>query len=114
LQGLGCGGEQPAGVLIAPRAVGVAPDEPGQPGLAEPAQGMRVGVTGGQDPQRREQRQVCAERGVPLRSQELQVGIQPGHDYVAALDQARAQFGGPAHRISGAQSLGGPQPAGMQ
>ena len=46
LQGLGGGGQQAAGVLIAPGAVGVAPDEPGEPGPAQPPQGVRVGVAG--------------------------------------------------------------------
>ena len=90
------------------------PDEPGQPGQAEPAHRVRVGVAGRQEPQRGDVGQVTAEGRMPGRSQQLEIAIQPGQDDVAALDQAGAQPGRAAQRIGWAQALGSVQALGVQ
>jgi hypothetical protein len=113
-QRLGGGIRQRGGVGVAPGAVGVAPDEPGQPGAAQPPQRVRMGVSGSQEPQRGVQGQVTAEPGVPGRAEQLQVGIQPGQDGAAPLDQAGAQFGGAPQRVRRSQSFRWPQAVGVQ
>jgi hypothetical protein len=75
---------------------------------------VRVGVAGGQETQRRIERQVAAEGGVPLRPEQFQVAVEPGDDRAAALDQAGAEFRCAAQRISRAQALGRAQPVRVQ
>ena len=77
-QGLGRGRQQRLGVGVAPGAAGVAVDEPSQACCAQPLEGVRVGVAGGQQPQRGLVGQVDAERGQPAGPQEFEQGVQPG------------------------------------
>jgi len=65
-------------VFVAPGAPGVTPEELGQPGLAQPAQCVRVGVAGGQEPQRRVIGQISTEGCVPAGAEQLEVGIETG------------------------------------
>ena len=69
---------------------------------------MRMGIPGGQEPQRRVQGQVSAERDIPARPRELQVGIEAGQYRAAALDQAGPQLRGAPQAVSGPESLRGP------
>jgi hypothetical protein len=89
-------------------------EEPGEPGPAEPSDGVRVGVAGGEEPQRGVVAQVRCEGGVPGRAEDLQQRIEPGQGRGAPLDQRRVQLGGPPQRVTGSQPALGMQPLGVQ
>ena len=98
------GGEELVGEVVAERAAGVSVEEPGEPGSAESIHRVRVGITGGKEPQRGVVAQVGTERGVPARSEDLQQRVEPGQAGGAALDQGGVQLGGPAQRIAGTET----------
>ena len=70
--------QQPVGVGLAPGAAGVPPEELDQPAPAKPAQRVRIGVAGGQEPQRCVVGQIGAEGGMPAGSEKLQIGVEAG------------------------------------
>ncbi len=94
------------------RAAGVPVEEPGEPGSAEPTHGVWVGITGGQEPQWGLVAQVGVERGVPVRTEDLQQRIEPGQAGGATLDQGGVQLGGPRSGSPGPRPRSGCSPSG--
>lgn len=85
-------GEQLLGHRLPIRAAGVPVQEAGQPGPAEAAAGVRVGVSGGEEAQHGLAGQVGAEPGVPRRSEDLQQRVEAGQAGAATLDQGSAAW----------------------
>ena len=65
------GAQHGLGQVVAEGAPGVPVEEPGEPCPTEPADGVRVGVADGQEPQRRLGAQVRSERRMPVRAKNL-------------------------------------------
>ena len=96
-------GQELVGHRLAERAAGVPGEEAGEPGPAEPTDGVRVGVAGGEQLQRGVVSQVGGEGGVPGRAEDLQQRVEAGQGRGAPLDQRGVQLGGPAQRVTRAQ-----------
>ena len=76
----------------APGASGVPVAKAGETDPAEPFDGVRVGVSGGEEPQRCLVAEVGAECGVPVRASDLQQSVQAGEAGGAAFDQRGVQL----------------------
>jgi hypothetical protein len=109
-----CCGEDLVGQGLPERAAGVSVEEPGEPGSAETTHGVWIGVTGGQEPQWGLVAQVGGERGMPVRTEDLQQRVEPGQAAGATLDQRGMQLGCPTQRIAGTQTTLRVQPFGVQ
>jgi hypothetical protein len=88
--------------------------EAAQSGSAQPADLVRVGVAGGQEPQRRLVGQVGVQGGQPPGAEQLQQRVQAGQGGGAALDQGGAQLGRASQRRGGTQAVLGVQAVWVQ
>ena len=96
-EGLFRGGEQCPGVVVAPGAARVPDQEPGQPSLSEPDQAGGVGVAG-------QYRQsgfavVRAERVVPGRAEQLELGVEALEHRGTAFHDRGPDLHDPAQRF---------------